>query len=429
MLYHTLDAGDIAELASGFGGPAVLRELALSRMSRHLLLLLHLTRNWSGRRDQLDEAVTVLAHVQRCDPTTSSDLIGDPMVGAWLTQAVRRLGQPGQHAELGDLLHLGGLAAAGAARLKFDCRLSGYARAGRVMLPTLGEVVVHDGLDGPVTITVENGTVSAGSTSSWRESRRLVASSGTLSWNPRIEDCDPYRGGYHAPPDARLRPEAVDRWQELFAEANELISRHLPERAHELTTGVRALVPLVDQGDGAARSCTSPTSVGALGLTLPRSGEAFVLTLVHELQHSKLSAVLDIMPLHSGKGAERHFAPWRVDARPIPGLIHGVYAFLGVADTLNRLRPEPRLTESVTDEFAEIRIQVDVALTALERSTELTPDGVHFTRGMRAALDRLLAEPLPEASVRRAESRLNQLRSSWSGRHPALADQLSISRR
>lgn len=95
-------------------------------------------------------------------------------------------------------------------------------------------------------------------------------------------------------------------------------------------------MPLNDLGDGSSRSGTARESVGALGLTRSASPADFVITMVHEFQHSKLSAVLDLVPLYHFGGTERHCAPCRVAPRPISGLLQGVYAFLAVADTWRR---------------------------------------------------------------------------------------------
>jgi HEXXH motif-containing protein len=55
---------------------------------------------------------------------------------------------------------------------------------------------------------------------------------------------------------------------------------------------------------------------------------------VHENQHIKLSVLLDQMPVtHQSitlaSGTCRS-APWRLDPRPVIGLLQGIYAYLGV---------------------------------------------------------------------------------------------------
>jgi uncharacterized protein len=131
-----------------------------------------------------------------------------------------------------------------------------------------------------------------------------------------------------------------------------------------------------------------------MGLTRPRSAADFAVTLVHEFEHSKLSGILDLIPLYRPDGTELHHAPWRKDPRPTSGLIQGVFAFLRVAETWHKFRAIPGLTETATAEFAAIREQVRVGYRSLTASAELTETGVRFVTAMRPTLDQLLAEPL-----------------------------------
>ena len=54
-------------------------------------------------------------------------------------------------------------------------------------------------------------------------------------------------------------------------------------------------------------------------------------TLVHETQHLKLCALLDLVTLTRPDDGQRYYAPWRPDPRPASGLLQGAYAFLGVS--------------------------------------------------------------------------------------------------
>jgi HEXXH motif-containing protein len=430
--YHRLGSADFSALASGLGGAAAVRELGASQLSRHLLLLKFVSEQWPADRRELDAAVSTLAQAQQRNAEVFTELLGDPLVGAWLARTARRLRHPEQGAFplRADLLHLGGLAASAAIQLGLDCQLTGYARHGLLTIPGLGEAVLPGGTDGPLSISVANGRgtlrgsfgeMTVPTTGhSWRELRTLTARLGHLGCRVAVQDGNPYRDGYHAPPTGRLTAEEVGRWQEHFTGAWDLICRCLPQRASELAVGLRAVVPLMDDGAGGARSGTVRDSVGALGLTRPRSAHDFAITIVHEFQHSKLSALLDLLPMYVAGGTERHFAPWRVDARPIAGLIQGVYAFLGVADAWHGLRAVAELEETATGQLAMVREQVRVGLDALEASAELTADGRQLAAGMRVALERLLAEPLPAAVVDQAQASLRTRRSAWLLRHPDL---------
>jgi HEXXH motif-containing protein len=417
--YHRLIPEDLSALASGLGGPLVVRELRASQLSRHLLLLKYVSEKWPADRRDLEAAVETLAAAQQCDLTTYTDLLGDPLVGAWLASIVRRLRSDRKEIPRSrDHFHLGALSASAAVRAGLDCEVMGYADQGRLTMPTLGAAALRGDVDGPVPIRVSGGQSSllgAG----WQVLRRLTARYDGLACGVSIEDGNPYRNGYHAPPSERLSATEVGRWQDLFAEAWELICRFLPERAAELAVGLRAVVPLVDDGSGAARSGTARDSIWALGLTRPRSAVDFAITIVHEFQHSKLSAVLDLTDLYRKDGTERHFAPWRVDPRPTSGLIQGVYAFLGVADAWRGLRACRELEETATGQLATVREQVRVGLDALEASAELTLAGHSFTADMRKAVGRLFGDPLPDEALEKAESSLYQQRVSWEQRHSA----------
>jgi uncharacterized protein len=177
------------------------------------------------------------------------------------------------------------------------------------------------------------------------------------------------------------------------------------------------MVPLQNADPGSARSGTARDSVGALGLTPPGTPEDFAITIVHEFQHSKLSAVLDLVELYVPNGRERHFAPWRVDPRPTAGLIQGVYAFLGIAHTWHAFRAEASLRATATERFAIDREQVRAGLAALEASAELTAAGRRFAEGLREVLEPLAGERLPAPVIAQARRSLDQRRARWEEHH------------
>lgn len=387
MRYHQLTGGQIQALADGTGDVSAIKELTDSRVSLHLLMFRHVVESWSAAPAERDTAVAALAQAQAEDAGAFAELFGDPMVGAWLTRTCR--GTPPK----GDLLQLGALAAAAALRCGGDCRVTGWMTDGGIVLPTMGTVIPTGPTgptDGPVTIEVTRGTlarVAFATELTWLPMRRLKAP----DFSVRLEDQSPYRDGYHAPPSERLTVAEADRWQDTFAEAWELIDRYLPERAAEIAVGLRAIVPLVDLGDGSSRSGTGRESVGALGTTKPRSAVDFAVTIVHEFEHSKLSAVIDVSALYHPDGSELHHAPWRKDPRPTSGLIQGVGAFLRVAQVWQRFTAIPDLAELAEAEFMMVRDQVKVGYEALDASHELTAAGRRYVAAMRPALVQLFS--------------------------------------
>ncbi len=423
--HHELTDDDLAAIGTGLGGVPVVRELRASRVSRHLLLLKYISEEWREDRGYLDAAVETLAAAQQRRPDVFRRLLGDPLVGAWLTHTTRQLRRQPSGRHTGDLLHLGALAASAALEAGIDAELTVYARQGRVTLPALGDVVLPETTDGPLTIRLRDGRARIGASiitvrsesRDWLPLRRLTARHGGHTCTVAVEDGNPYRSGYHVEPSPRLTAAEIDRWQATFDDAWRLLCRYAPDRAAEIAVGLQSIVPLRDEDPGAARSGTARDSVGALALTPPRSAEDLAITLVHEFQHSKLSAVLDLVDLYTRDGTERHFAPWRTDRRPTGGLIQGVFAFLGIADTWCGLRAAPALRELATDQFAFAREQVHAGLTALEASAELTPAGRQLTQGMRRALDPMLYEELPDAAVRKSRASLERLREASAARY------------
>lgn len=389
--YHEITAEQLTALASGVGGPAVMAELNLSRISLHVLLLKNLADRWPADRGPLRAAVDVLARVQREAPGIYADVISDPLVGAWLTRT-------GSAASPSDaaFLHLGGVAMSAALRAGLHAELTGYADAGRIVLPTVGDALLASPLTGPTNVTVTAGGVITGASGlpiDVRPLRRLRAQVQDLAIEVRLEDTNPYRNAYHAPPSDRLSAAEAAYWQRTFAGAWQLLSQCMPRWAAEIADGLRAIVPLVDLGDGSSRSGTARESVGAMAVSRPSSPVDLAVTLVHEFHHSKLSGVIDITPLYRPGGQERHRVPWKKDKRPTSGLIQGVFAFLGVAETWHHLSLVPELAMLAERQFADVRSQVGVGLTALEASAELTEPGRHFVAGMRDRFSALQALP------------------------------------
>ncbi|GAB7050434.1 HEXXH motif domain-containing protein [Catenuloplanes indicus] len=416
--FHRLSDDDFAALATGLGGADAVRRLAESQLSRTLLLLRYVCTHWPGPVQHRDAAVAALAAAQKRKPEVYERLLGSPLTGAWAAGAVRRL--RARSAVDADLGYLGALAAAAAAETGIDASTWGYATGGALTLPGLGTARLPGGpADGPVRITVTGG---ASSVTLACAGRLLRVPGEGASWEPvralgagvTLEDGDPYRDSYHAPPAARLGADEAARWSDVFAEAWELLGRVLPDRAPELAAGLRVLVPLHDDGTGAARSGTGRDSFGMVGLTRPLSAVDLVVTLVHEFQHSKLSAVLALCPMYAPSGAERHFAPWRTDPRPTGGLLQGVYAFLGVADAWSRLRGIDPEAEA---RFATFRAEVRAGWEALDGSAELTPAGRRFVTAMGAAIDELDARPLPVVITQRSRDELARKHEAWSVRN------------
>jgi HEXXH motif-containing protein len=410
---HSLAPAMFDGIGSGLGGSAAVSRLAEARYSRHLLLLRHLLTQWPGDPERLRD---VLERSRVAAPDRFASVVGAPMVGGWSAIATRSLVHP--PADPRPLGHLAAMALVAAAAAEIDASVRIPVDNGAAMLPGLGAVVAEgradveattsDGrievrLDGTrIEVPAEPATEAPG----WLPLRRLNGDMVRID----LEDLDPYRHGHHTAPAGRLSAEDAKLWEALFGGAWQLLTDHLPQRAAELAVGMRSLVPLVRTGSSATHSASLRHVFGACGLTRPSSAHDFVVTLVHEFQHSKLSALLDMYQLTDPLAERLYFAPWRTDPRPLASLLQGVYAFAAIADTWLALRDEIAEAEA---RFAESRLQVDRGLTAIERSGALTSEGVDFTAALRRTVDKLLTEPVSPSATRSAEQLLSRIRTAW----------------
>ncbi|MBB2944658.1 uncharacterized protein FB565_004391 [Actinoplanes lutulentus] len=422
MTVHSLASAMFDRVGSGLGGAAAVNRLTEVRRSRHLIMLRRLLTHWPGDPEPLRD---VLERSRIAAPDRFADVVSAPMVGGWAAIAGR--GVTRDPADVQAMGHLAAIALVAAAAAEIDASVRIPVHHGAAMLPGLGAVVAggHHELEattshGRIVVFVDGAGLEvpadpADEARGWLPLRKLDGGTARVD----LEDLHPYRHGHHTPPAGRLSTEDAKRWEALFGKTCQLLTDHVAPRAVELSAGMRSLVPLHRVNPDAAQSASLRHVFGACGLTQPLSAHDFAVTLVHEFQHSKLSAFLDMYQLTNPRDRRLHFAPWRVDPRPLAGLLQGVYAFAGVADTWRSLRDE--ITEAEL-RFAESRLQVDRGLTAIERSGSLTPDGVRFTAALRRTADELLTEPVAPGAARSAERLLADLKAGWEARNTLDAD-------
>jgi HEXXH motif-containing protein len=419
--FHQLPAALFDGLAGGAGGPDAIRELRAAQLSKHMLLIRHLLGRWPGPAGEGDAIAEALERVRSASPEQFAEVIGAPLVGAWAAIATRAVEQGS--ASRADFTHLGALTVVACAATGEEAAAEIPVHGGLAVLPGLGAVGVDAGVpvravsaggriivraDTSVEVPLRPGNDAPG----WLPVRLLDNTAAGRRMVVTLDDLHPYRHGHHVPPALRLPAAEIRLWRALFADAWQLLAENLPGRADELIAGLRTLVPLHTE-EKAARSATIRHAFGVFGLSRPPSAAEFAVTIVHEFQHSKLSALLDTVELTDPDDRGRYFAPWRTDPRPLPGLLQGVYAFAGVADTWRALRGVPALAEEAIRQFADARLQVDRGLTAIEQSNALTRTGETLVARLRDATDAMLAEPVSRDVARSAERRLELTYRRW----------------
>ncbi|SNT62785.1 uncharacterized protein SAMN05421812_114181 [Asanoa hainanensis] len=419
MRTHRLAEADLDALATGLGGPALVGDLLLGQRSRRLLLLKLITERSPGLTAEHRHALAVLGEADRHDPRSVAALVDTPMFGSWCGSTLGLIAGGAEPWTVERQLdRIVPYAAVAAHRAGIAAELLGRVHSGTVLLPTLGLMRLATGhqaqvkfVSGSDGIWVD-GREAALHTPGWQPLRVLRAPGPPAVAVP-IDDLDPGRDSYHIEASPRLTSPTVARWQQAFAATWQLVARHLPERAAELSVALRTVVPLRKPDLQAARSATAREAVGAVGLDLPLSHAEFATTLVHEIQHSKLTAVMDIEPLCAYSGEATWFAPWRTDPRPLAGLLQGIYAFLGVADTWRALYTGSDGFPEAPKQFARARADVTAAVEGIGPTDELTPAGRRFVAGMAAAVDRLGSVSVPRSLVAEAETRVAAKRVAW----------------
>lgn len=143
--------------------------------------------------------------------------------------------------------------------------------------------------------------------------------------------------------------------------------------------------------------------------------------LTHEAAHMWLSLIEDDEEFaDDGWTQKAYLSPWRDDARPISGIVHGVYVFSMVAAALARWveRGGPA-TNEVLERLALVCAQVRSAADTVRNHPRVIP----FVRQMTSeAIDRVVSCELavPFEIAERARLRLHDHAARWREVHPHL---------
>jgi HEXXH motif-containing protein len=387
--------------------------LVAARRSRTLLLIRSVVA--AAEPDSLiRHAYAALGHIRRVAPDVVDRVLDHPTVGAWAVGAATRVAE--HEPVMAEDLSCVAIAAAVRGRVAVTFPVPSMRR---VPLPTLGTVLGP--VAGEVDIRLEHdGGISLGplarvpadhsaNSEGWQAVPRIDVHSAGLDASFLLERWAPAES-------AVLRmSERVDLalWRDRIAEGWDLLVAGHRVVAEELATAVTMLSPLRGQANGMS-SATATDAFGCLFLSLAPDAETVAVTLTHELQHTKLVALMDLFPLARTVRGELFYAPWRDDPRPIVGLLHGTYAFTGVTGFWRRqlMTGGPRELHAQV-EFARWRAAAHAATRKLLDSDRLTPAGTAFVEGMAELLEQWCAEPVPDEARRLARQLAEEHRTRW----------------
>ncbi|MEU7769613.1 HEXXH motif domain-containing protein [Nocardia sp. NPDC049190] len=448
----------ISELGSGYGTDETVVALAEEAL-RGRLILLHalLARLAADRPDDfadVESAHRSLADLLQADFDSVAELLSYPHVGNWLTSIFRRLNftdyDAAQPTPLwADLGYLGWLAASGQIIVGRPGAVQVVVRSGVVMLPLIGMARLGDVAEcGHCTLSWSADDVL---TFEYHDTTLVVASRDsetTPNWLPQrsldaddsahrlyLDDLDPFRDFdvklpdlFELPPDPLGVADALT-WAEHFRGAWQVLRRDFARYHGPMRAGLHVIVPLTAKPEVTGQSWTSPTGYGAVYSTAPEDSCQLALTLIHEFQHAKFSLLADQAVLFEPDLTARFYAPWRIDPRPIYGLMHGIYAFFGVTDFWRVHRRSSCHGDLRAElEFECGRRQVATALEQVRSSGVLTPTGEKFLTTLSDSMASWQSEDISAKAREVAADVSICLKAFWRVRNlkPAFSDVVAL---
>jgi uncharacterized protein len=434
---HVLDGADFQALAAGFGSAAAVAQLIEGQRSLRRVLLGAVYQEGSTSpatsetvKAALRSAWTVLTTIDQDRPEALDGVLSHPYIRVWAVRCLQQLklawagdADDEQAADAGalaaDLGHLGAIAAVAAIRAGVSAHVTVPLIDHAVHLPTLGRLTVGrtDSVrpagpePGAVTVDVTGDAIRirAGQ-SGWAlaladrpvgepSAVTLAGDGGSAEWQPvrmlrapglrvALEDTDPYRDCRQWRAAPRLTEPEFSQWQRCFQDAWQVIEHGHRAYAPALAAGLTTLMPLVAQEGGQESSDVSAAArhaFGAVAAARPADPVTLALLLIHEFQHVKLGAILDLYDLYDPADDRLFHAPRGDGKRPLEGLLQGTYAHLAVTDfwRTRQNNMTAQEAEAAGQRFAHWRAHTRDAIETLASSGSLTPLGAWFVDEMR----------------------------------------------
>jgi HEXXH motif-containing protein len=424
---HRLAPEALAELAVGHGSRLVLGQLRAAQRSKHLMLLhaiavkaVDLAGGAPGAA-AFQAGYDLLAKVQAERPGIVDRLVSLPQVGAWAHDCIARL----RRGQAPDYQFLAPLAAAAAVQAGVGFEIDLPVDEGQVRLPGLGYLSVPAAGPGPAgdgalppegssvrlssngeCVTVGQfarlrcetlrpaepgrpGQEAAAASEWWHGTPRVRVAADGQAWDALLETTESHYRALPFPASPALAAGDHGRWQECIQAAWTVLVRQGRWQLDAFADAVSVIVPLARKAGSDFISGTSPAAFGTIATSWPPDPVAMAEMLIHEFQHLKLSALMDIVPLVArGGGKALGYASWRPDPRPAAALLQGMYAHLAVArfwDTQRGITVDP------DDQFhAHMlyerwrRTITPTADTLLAMPGCLTPEGTQFVQALKA---------------------------------------------
>lgn len=430
-----------AELFTGYGTEAAVVRMTSDMLTIRLVLLRALITEVTAHHPEiadaagLSDAYRVLTELEGSHPGAVEALLAYPHTGVWLGRVLQRLRNASDDREptplWADCGYLGWLAAAAVVTNLPSGSMRVVVRNGEVMLPGVGMARVgsagdygHCMLnwgDGAIRIVADDSApISVASPAdesdpAWLPLRRLHGGNG----EPEVvlDDLDPFRDlpSGTAP---RLTTDEFHTWRKDFAQAWHVLQRDFPGYLTPMRACLRLLTPLTARPVAATVGHTAFSGTGCVYTTAPKDSCEMAVSLIHEIQHSKLAMLADQVLIVDPDPTCRFYAPWRDDPRPILGLLHGIYAFFGVTDFWRVHRhADCHRSMRAHIEFERGRTQLATAMEQASGSGLLTESGEEFLSALTAGVRPWADEDVPAEARDAVAEILVAHRTSWQVRN------------
>jgi uncharacterized protein len=282
------------------------------------------------------------------------------------------------------------MAAAAAILAGTDIQVAVPVRAGAIHLPAVGTLLVPDAAGTALVSVAASGfTVARGGArvavpdrsrpgGGWFPTRRTAVGGFAVG----VEDGDPHRDCHDWPVRGRLSDAEHGAWGAALDDAWRGVREDAPGYADGLRAGLRLVTPLAPAPPGTERSSTARHAFGAVAAALA-PGRDLAVMLVHEFQHSKLNALLDLCELVDRAQRSRQLSVgWRADPRPVEAVLHGAYAHAAVADIWRARASRDPGDRAARRHFVRYRDWTATAIDDLFATGALTSAGSAFAGGL-----------------------------------------------
>ncbi|BCB86212.1 hypothetical protein Psuf_035250 [Phytohabitans suffuscus] len=375
------------QIAVGLGDGAAVRWLAETQLSITRALLAEAAAGapaGSIGRDGWD----LLTGIDRDTPAAVRRVGAHPYLRSWAVATLRDTGPERTG-------HLATVAAAAALLADTEAELSVPVHDGAIYLPTLGTVRLSSHSEGTARLSLGYRSLTAQTrdeklaidlgvpSAHWRPVRRVFDSRLDIL----LEDSDPDRDCHSWPTASPLDAAGEAAWHQELALAWKVIEEESSAQVAGLEAGLRAIVPLEADATGNMRASTARDAFGAVAASFT-DHRALAVMIVHEFQHSKLGAVLDLYDLYDPESTATLKVGWRPDRRPVEGALQGTYAHLAVAEIWRgRAARGGAGQEAARRTYAQYRAWTLAAVEALQDSGALTRLGEQFVERMASATE------------------------------------------